>query len=333
MTAHNAEIAADLACHRCGYNLRAHGQDARCPECGEPVAESQRAALVPRRPAWREADGRWRRRVLVGIWVLACMPLVDVLQACGWASRIPVPTLNPYAVRTLDQTFLCDWQIDQPVLFCVGVALLFSRERGRRRSRLEWTRRWGIICAYVSLFLSMAIMLFLPALVLNGVAAVFLTIPLKVQPHVTPLLAKVSTAYLRYGPYPRPMSGAVLVAFSSVAILFACVSLFDALRSSGLKQMALILVAPLALFSLVHLVQAGLFWVGSGRVTAECVYQYAVYFNSNLFVPGAAAVRSAFAAPPSWLARFVELVKWCNVLAIAGWLTLARFRRTTANSL
>jgi threonine synthase len=38
MTTHPTEISTELPCHRCGYDLRAHPPDGKCPECGESVA-------------------------------------------------------------------------------------------------------------------------------------------------------------------------------------------------------------------------------------------------------------------------------------------------------
>ena len=67
--------SADLPCHRCGYDLRAHPPDGQCPECGASVAESRRLAAIPLRPAWRDSDPRWRRRILAGAWVLVLLPL------------------------------------------------------------------------------------------------------------------------------------------------------------------------------------------------------------------------------------------------------------------
>jgi hypothetical protein len=317
-------MSADLLCHRYGYNLRAHRQDAKCPECGEPVAESQRQALIPRRPAWRDSDPRWRRRMLVGVWVLAFMPFIDVLQSFGWISSVPVPSIFHHTPRTLDQTFLGDMRVDQPLLFCMGVVLLFSNERGRRRRPLEWTRRWGIICSYVTLLLSAAPIFFITSLVLVGIAALFQSMPLKYQPGATRFFVEVGPAYLRYV-YPKDISYAVLVAFSSVAILLACVPLFDALRSSGRKRLAAILVAPLALFSLGHLVQAGLYCIGSSRVTLEAVSKYGAYFRPELLADWIADLQAGRSVSGwEYIALLVELAKWCIVFAIAVCLTVAR---------
>ena len=94
MTAYTGQTSSDLPCHLCGYDLRAHPQDGRCPECGAPVAESRRVAAIPRRPAWRDSDPRWRRRMLAGTWVLVLLPLMDALQMFEWASSAPVPVIS-----------------------------------------------------------------------------------------------------------------------------------------------------------------------------------------------------------------------------------------------
>src|SRR5262249_10316918 len=150
-----AEISAELLCDRCGYDVRAQPADGVCPECGSSVAESRKWAPIPRRPAWQDSDPRWRRRILAGLWVLVFLPLMAVLGAFGWASRIPVTSVFDYrgAVRTLDETFCSTDGVFEPLVFCIGVVLLFSKERGRRRNHLDWTRRWGVLCSYVVLFL------------------------------------------------------------------------------------------------------------------------------------------------------------------------------------
>src|SRR5882724_2784588 len=109
MTTHSGEMSADLPCHICGYDLRAHPQEGKCPECGASIAESRRLAAIPRRPAWRNSDPRWRRRMLAGTWVLVLLPLMDVLTTFRWASRVPVPRVFDFrgAVRTLDDTLVC----------------------------------------------------------------------------------------------------------------------------------------------------------------------------------------------------------------------------------
>ena len=47
--------------------------------------------------------------MLAGTWVLVLLPLMDALNAFGWASHVPVPNVLGYgAVRTLDETFVCN---------------------------------------------------------------------------------------------------------------------------------------------------------------------------------------------------------------------------------
>lgn len=125
---------------------------------------------------------------------------------------------------------------------------------------------------------------------------------------------------------PKPVSHVVLVAFSSVTILIASVSLFDALRSSGGKRLAAILIAPLALFSLAHLAQAGLYCIGASRVTLESVSKYGVYFRPQLLVGGIGDLQGTLSLSGwEFVGVVVEVAKWFTILAIAVWLTLARF--------
>jgi hypothetical protein len=323
------DLSAELRCHVCGYDLRAHPPEGRCPECGASVAEARRVAAVPRRPAWAQSDPRWRRRMLAGAWVLVLVPLMDVLRTFQWASSVPVPRVFNYlgTVHTLDDT-LASWaSVYQAVAFCIGVVLLFSRERGRQRGRLDWTRRWGVLCSYVVLLLSATEVLFLAALVLAGMAAVFKSMPLKGQPAMTPFCSDLSAAYLRYGPQPGNMAAIVLAAFSSIVILLACIPLFDALRSSGPKRIAAILLAPLVLFALLHLGQAGYCVAFSSGPSAD-VSRYGLYFWPQPLVDnitGHPAVWGIWApAPVAPGVIVVEAAKWCIMLAVAVWLSIAQ---------
>ena len=325
MTAHTAQAPVD-PCHRCDYDLRAHPQDGKCPECGESVAESRRLAAIPRRPAWRDSDPRWRRRILAGTWLLVLLPLMDALKLSGWASRVPVP--SPFEPRiaagTLDQTLLCDSLVYRPLIFCIGVVLLFAKERGRRPHPLDWTHRWGVICSYLVSLLSAAQFLFIAAMVFVGIVAVFQSMPPTHEPRVTQWFLTVSTAYLYYGPQPLYMADATLTSFSSIAILLACIPLFDALRSSGPKYLAAILLAPLALFALMHLAQAARYCIHRPPWVPADYFLY-VYFSPELLVRGIAHLPSAWGATGSSLGpALIEATKWCTVLAIAVWLTIAQ---------
>ena len=323
-------LPAELPCYRCGYDLRAHPSDGICPECGGSVAESRRWAAIPRRPAWKESDPRWRRRILAGLWVLVLLPLVDVLRASGWASLIVVPTYWHCGPMTLDHAYLFTPGIYQLIVFCIGVVLLFSKERGRRWSRLDWTRRWGIICSYVVALLSAAIKLFIVALVLAGIAALFMSMPLKYQPSavVTRLFVELSSRYLRHAPYPRDISYCVLVTFSSVTVLLACVPLWEALCSVGLKDFARIILVPLALFALMNIAQAVTVVFGRSPLSGrDPFYLLGPYFRPDLLVGNSDYYRGLFG--PQWnIADFthfaVECVKWGMIFAIAVRLSVAQ---------
>jgi hypothetical protein len=323
MTAHSDEISAELLCHGCGYDLRAHPQDGKCPECGASVAESWRLAAIPLRPAWIESDPRWRRRMLAGTWILVLVPLMEALKMFGWASSVPVPNVFGYgSVRALDETFLSYGSVYQSLVFCIGVVLLFSKERGRRDGRLDWMGRWGVLCSYVVLLLRAVDVLFIAAMVLGGIAAVFLSMPLKYQPELTQLFVDMSSALLRYGPFPKEISYVVCVVFSSTAILLACVPLFNALCSSGPKRIAAILIAPLALFSLMHLARVGEYFLGNSSMTGTDFYRNGAYLNSSPLIEYIAG--TSVVSGWSLVAFVIEAIKWCVILVIALWLSVAQ---------
>jgi hypothetical protein len=322
----DSAISDELPCYRCGYDLRAHPHDGICPECGGSVARSRQEASIPRRPAWKESDPRWRRRVLAGVWVLALIPLMDLLQKTGWASYIPVPNFWGYGSYNLDDTLACTFGVYPPIVFCIGTVLLFSKERGRRASGMDWTRRWGIICTYVVALLSIAVKLFLPALVMAGISALFLDMPPKNQPRVTQLFVELSWRYLRYGPYPKVITYCVLFAFSSVTILLACVPLWEALCSSGWKRVAKFLLAPLALFALMNMAEAGLVAIGYSPLSgATPFYRLGPYFRPALLVWNTTGNSLGLVTPQPGLNLFlVEVAKWGIIFAIAVWMSIAQ---------
>jgi hypothetical protein len=327
MTAHTDQSSIDLDCHRCGYNLRTLPPDGICPECEASVAESRRVAEVPLRPAWRDSDARWRRRVLAGVWALVLLPLMDALRMFGWASSVPVPSFfGPGDILTLDHTLASDPRVYPPLAFCIGMVLLFARERGRRRARLDWTRRWGVICTYITLLLSITHFLFIAALVLTGIAAIFLSIRSNYQPGVTQLFANVGRAYLRYGPDQTVNSVVVLGAFASAAVLLACVPLFDALRSSGSKRAAAIHLTPLAFFGLTHFAQAAGHLLRARSVTPIDADLLMTFFRPTLLVGYIARPAGGIGSGVTLGQFVVEAAKWCSVFAIALWLSVAQFR-------
>jgi hypothetical protein len=321
-------VSAELPCHACGFDLRAHPPDGNCPECGASVAEARRIAAIPRRPRWRDADPRWRRRVVAGMWILVLLPVIDASLTFGWAAHIPARAIfdSQGAVRSIDETLAAYPLVYQPLLFCMGVVLLFAKERGRRGSPLDWTRRWGVLCSYVVFLLSAVNFLLLGALVLCGIAALLQSLPLKHQHPMEQFFVSVSWGYLRYGPYPKPVATIVLYAFSSATILLACVRLFDALRRFGSKYLAAIVPAPLMLFALVNLWQVGRYFVDPSSWANSDLYSLGIYFRPGLL----AAYFEASETPNPFLPEITpgavatEAAKWGVVLTIAVWLSIGQ---------
>ena len=141
-------------CHRCGYDLRATPADAACPECNEPVAASRAAADVPLRPAWRDSDPAWRRRILAGLVALLGLPTYELLARVGWSAAVPAPLGSTFIDTSIDGMFFPMFYIGPWV--AVGLALLLARERGCRRRAADRLRPWGLVLVAVVLAMAIA---------------------------------------------------------------------------------------------------------------------------------------------------------------------------------
>jgi hypothetical protein len=315
-------LSDELLCHGCGYDLRAHPADGKCPECGASVAEAKRLAAIPKRPAWRDSDPRWRRRMLAGVWVLMMLPVMNLLKTAGWAGEITMPSILNWRGRlTLDRTFFSESIFFEPVLFCIGIVLLFSKEGGRRASRLDWTRRWGVICSYVVFLLDVAEILFFTAMNVSGWAGYFIYVLPTFHPKITQFMNEASRVYFRFGPVPSNRCFYVIIVFSSATVMLACIPLWNALRSSGPRWAAGSLVAPLTLFAVFYLVQA------AGHISHPQVTgcPIAIYFRPHVLVGYLASdfLTTLLGTGPGEFA--VEIIKWLDILTIAIWLTVAQF--------
>jgi hypothetical protein len=324
----------DLTCHRCEYDLRAQPSDGTCPECGASVAESRRVWAIAPWPAWHERDPRWRRRMVAGAWVLTLLPLMALLRATGWAEDVEVPSLLniPNATRTLDQTFVAQMNVYESLAFCVGAVLLFSREGGRRPRRLDRTSRWGVLGCYIVLVISAAQILFVTALVVVGLAGLFLSIRGSDQPEWTPLLIDVGSGWLRYGPHPGVAADLTLVAVAAAMMGLACVRVFESLRSRrwGHRSTwgAAALLAPVGLAAAANLVGVAHYAVrhvlrppGTPRAESD-LFSLGLFFRPGTLV-------YPIGDPPRYLTPepyqiYVEAAKWGAVLGAAVWLTTAQ---------
>lgn len=316
-----------LTCATCAYDLREHSAEDVCPECATPVAESMRVAAVPVRPAWGESDPKWRRRMVAGAWVLVFVPLFELLQWSGLASRIPVPA--PYdfqkTLQTLDDAFVSWFYVYPYLAFCVGVVLFFSKEQGRRRHWLDWTRRWGILASYGVLLLGVPFFGFLTALVLIGIAALFQSLPITEQLAVTELFGDLGAGYMYYGPQSSDTADVTLAVFSACAVLLACVPIFNALWSSGPKRLAWVLLVPLALICVWQIGYAALYLLYPPLAGSQPPAFF--FFDLGALLAGITDLETSISLGVPFLMRItIETVKWLIFLGIALWLSLAQLR-------
>jgi hypothetical protein len=78
-------LAEDLACIKCGYNLRGADAEGACPECGLAVGRSARGHWLRYcDPGWLASI--WQGLNLLGI-VIACVVLLVMLERAGWVTR------------------------------------------------------------------------------------------------------------------------------------------------------------------------------------------------------------------------------------------------------
>ncbi len=145
-------IARDVACLRCGYNLRSLLPDQACPECGAAVAPSLRGDLL------RLSDPRWLKRLSAGMTCIVIGQIALLATLCG-------------ALRWLELWFSAILKILQPAAsivlillafgtLIVGVWLATSPEPGRvgaaRDSRTRITIR-VLLAAFLLLMLAGAL--------------------------------------------------------------------------------------------------------------------------------------------------------------------------------
>jgi len=80
-----AVIARDLPCRSCGYDLRGVRFDHECPECGEPVEATVRAAVDPL-ASGLPVLSRPRQVGAALIWLLGCAIVTSMAGLCVWTS-------------------------------------------------------------------------------------------------------------------------------------------------------------------------------------------------------------------------------------------------------
>jgi hypothetical protein len=328
-----------LSCATCGYDLRSQPAEGICPECATPVAESMRVAALPDRPEWSRSDKRWRWRVVAGLWVLALLiPLPTVLTAV-------LPPPEPFGPYTFTDAFRY-WYLESyapmiwaPVVFCMGLVLIFSRERGTRPRRLDRVRRWGRTGSWLLLPVTLLAVSGITLLVISGIRNQIN------QPLGDPAFA----AFARRFAMTWSEWGFIAMQWlSSGLVVLMGLVLRDALIRCGSQGLARLMVAVgLPLVALPAVVAV---FYAAGAAWAEDILQWEPFFQPHLLAQGAVdwyyrgfgltdrpsphgyyeqiASLPAAADVRGWVSYALgfplELIKFLLLLAIAVQLTFAR---------
>jgi hypothetical protein len=144
------------------------------------------------------------------------------------------------------------------LLWCLGFVLLFAWEQGRRRNRLDFTRRWGVLGSYVVLAIMLVDVMLIWALVATGIAALLQSLPPENQPWGTTWFAEFGYRWLRYGPYPTDAAVTAVCCASALTGLLACRSIAIAMTATGTagRRVGYIVIAPLMVVCVASLLGA-----------------------------------------------------------------------------
>ncbi len=89
-------IAADLACLRCGYNLRLLRREAVCPECGVGVERTLRGDLL------RYSDANWLQGVADGLGILVYTIAATLAITIISAALFPISKDRPAVATAIE---------------------------------------------------------------------------------------------------------------------------------------------------------------------------------------------------------------------------------------
>ena len=263
--------------------------------------------------------------MLAGAWILTLVPLVEVLQLFELTTVPIVPVFYEpqVSLETLRETLFV--RMFPYLAFCIGVVLFFSKERFRQPSRLDWTRRWGVLGSYGVLLLGIPTFAFIGSLVMLGIGAMFQSIPLAYQPAATPLFVRLGTGYVYYGPIDSDLLYVALTLCSAATVLLACVPLYDALRCGGPRWLARMILALLSLVCLLHVSEAAGYFLKLSSGRAE---ELPIFFLRTYFFPIYPAVfKAAFTGGIGGFRLYAqEAITWLLFMTIALWLSAAQLR-------
>lgn len=134
------QVADDIPCIHCNYNLRTLHLDAVCPECGSPVSLTVRADLL------RFSNPQWVERLARGTrWILNSICLAGIVTL--FVAAVMLVSINrdiPSISLWLRSATLC-----LGILIVPGCLQITASEPGRQTDRLQsfarWSARLGVI--------------------------------------------------------------------------------------------------------------------------------------------------------------------------------------------
>jgi hypothetical protein len=142
------EIAHDIPCVTCRYDLRGLQADGRCPECGNAVTVSVNAWNI-RRGALPPVRMEWLRQIESGTWlVLASFALMAVTAACvpSYVEWYRLPhrgaDLSKTPGRVLLLSLACVWWVLSIWSASKLAAVEQFPECPRQRSLIAFGTRW-----------------------------------------------------------------------------------------------------------------------------------------------------------------------------------------------
>ncbi|MEM7807530.1 MAG: hypothetical protein AAF561_05415 [Planctomycetota bacterium] len=323
-----------LQCDRCGYDLRATDPDGICPECGYAVADSIEAAKLPHRPAWRDSDPRWRRRMLAGCWVLVLLPLVDLLNDSGLAAKIATPAFFEYGFHTRPLSESLFYFNNTPFFVAIGLAFLFYRENGRKWLPLDWTRRTGVLCVLVFAYVAFGDWVAIPALVGLSVTSTFQSLPLDLQPPITPFLGDSGYYVTKLFVWDYNIGIAVVIVLAGLTMLLAAHRLSIALRAAASSRLvAALILSPIALSAVLNIAMAWPVWKDVHSPFGTTAYEIVkkvpwspMGFSPDLISEAVLSLRTPSLLLSPGMFTLMELLKWGSLLVITTWLTTAQIR-------
>jgi hypothetical protein len=116
-----SQIAHDLACGGCGYNLRGLSREGQCPECGRPVGESVREAINRILPEWGRHAGTARLQAMNGVALFSLGAVLFAIRAVPQDPQRPWWSAAALAALAGVSLALGGWTRQRIIAFIAGI--------------------------------------------------------------------------------------------------------------------------------------------------------------------------------------------------------------------